>query len=59
MLTKKNLGQFSKNYILFYLKICHQALKNMGFGSLTGKKPVPDPGVQKALDSRSGSATLV
>ncbi len=62
---EKNLGQFSKNYRTFYPKNCHQALKNMGLGSGnrdpgSGKNlfRIPDPGVKKAPDPGSGSATL-
>jgi hypothetical protein len=75
MPKKKNLGKFSKNYLSFYQKSVHYALKYMGLGSGirirdprsgTRKKPIPDPGVrgQKGTGSRipdpeSGSATLV
>ncbi len=31
----------------------------MGWGSGIRKKPIPDPGVKKAPDPRSGSATLL
>jgi hypothetical protein len=55
---EKNLGQFSNSYRSFYPKNCHKALKNMGLGSGIRKKPIPDPGVKKALDPGSGSATL-
>jgi hypothetical protein len=65
VLKKKNLCQFSKNYTLFTQKNCHLGLKNMGLGSgiqnpRSGirKKPIPDPGVNKAPDPGSGSATL-
>jgi hypothetical protein len=62
MLEEKNLGQFSKNYRTFYPKICHLALKNMGLGSgiLRNLFRIPDPvpGVKKAPDPGSGSATL-
>jgi hypothetical protein len=68
MLKKKFLAQFSKNYRTFYSKNCHYALKNMGLGSEirdpgSGKNlfriPDPDPGVKKAPDPGSGSATLM
>jgi hypothetical protein len=59
------LGQFSKNYRTFYKKNCQKALKNMVLGSGirdpgSGKNPfrIPDPGVKKAPDPGSGSATL-
>ncbi len=31
-------------------KNCHQALKNVGLGSEIRKKPIPDPGFNKAPD---------
>jgi hypothetical protein len=56
------LSQFSKNYRTFYQKI---ALKNVVLGSGirdpgSGKSlfRIPDPGVKKAPDPGSGSATL-
>jgi hypothetical protein len=61
MLKKKNLGKFSKNYLCFYQKKVHYALKYMGLESgirdpRSGirKKPIPDPGVsgQKGTGSR-------
>jgi hypothetical protein len=54
MLKKKNLGKFSKNYLSFYQKNIHYALKYMGLGSGIRKKPIPDPGVrgQKGSGSR-------
>ncbi len=55
---KKNVGQFSKNYRTFYQKNCQKALKNMVLESGIRKKPIPDPGVKKAQDPGSGSATL-
>ncbi len=63
MLKKKNVGQFSKNFLP---KNFNHALKNtMGLGSgirdpgsRIRKKPIPDPGVKKAPDPGSGSATL-
>ncbi len=48
--VKKNL---SKNYRIFYPKICHQALKNMGLGS--GIKPIPDPGSGSRGQKGTGS----
>jgi hypothetical protein len=62
---KKNLGQFSKNY---YLELFSQKLslssQKCGFGIRdpgSGKNllRIPDPGVKKAPDPGSGSATLV
>ncbi len=52
---EKNLAQFSMNYITFYPKLCHQALNSKGLGSGI---PDPGPGVKKAQDPGSGSATL-
>ena len=37
-------------------KICHQSLKNKGWGSGIREKPIPNLGVKKATDP--GSATL-
>jgi len=37
---------------------CPLALRN-NFGSGIRKKPIPDPGVKKATDFGSGSATLI
>ncbi len=66
ILKEKNLGQFSKNSRTFYSNNCHYALKNMGLGSGirdsgSGKNLfwIPDPGVKKAPDPGSGSATLI
>ncbi len=64
MLKKKTLGQFSKNYRTFYSKNCHYALKSMCLGSEIRDPEknlfrIPDPGVKKAPDPGSGSATLV
>ncbi len=56
---EKNLAQFSKNYWSFYPKNCHQALNNMGLGSRKNLFRIPDPGVKKAPDPGSGSATLL
>jgi hypothetical protein len=62
------LAQFSKNYRTFYPKNCHEALKYMGLGSgirdpvseiQDPAKTIPDPGIKKAPDPGSGSATLV
>jgi hypothetical protein len=55
------LGQFSKKYRTFYQKNCQKALKNTVLGSGIRKKPIriPDPGVKKAPDPGSGSATLL
>ncbi len=47
------MGQFSKNYRTFYQKNYQKALKNMVLGS-----GIPDPGVKKAPDPGSGSATM-
>jgi hypothetical protein len=61
MLKKKKLVQFSKNYRTFTRKIVTKLSKiwvwDPGFG--IRNKPIPDPGVKKALDPGSGSATLV
>jgi hypothetical protein len=69
------LGQFSKNHRIFYQKICHPTLKNMGVDPRSGIRdpgseirdpeknlvriPDPGPGVKKATDPGSGSATLL
>jgi hypothetical protein len=50
MLKKKKLGKFSKNYRTFYPKFS-LSFQKYGFGN-------PDPGVKKASDPGSGSATL-
>jgi hypothetical protein len=62
---KKKFGQIFKEYITFYLKLSLSSQK-YGLGirdprSGMRKKPIPDPGpgVKKALDPGSGSATLV
>ncbi len=56
MLKKNFFGQIAKNYLSFYPKNWHQALKNMGFGSeiRDPDKPIPDPGSrgQKGTGSR-------
>ncbi len=68
MLKKKIWANFQRIIELFYSKNCHYALKNMGLGSGiwdprsgSGKNllRIPDPGVKKAPDPGSGSATLV
>jgi hypothetical protein len=62
---KKNLRQWTKNCSTFYPKNFHLSLRNMDWGTQdpggTGKKlsRIPDPGVYKALDSGSGSSTLL
>ncbi len=43
-LEEKNLGQFTKNYRIFYPTNFHKALKNIGLGFEIRKKPIPDPG---------------
>ncbi len=58
LVKKKNSGQFAKNYRTFYPNRCHRAFKDKGLGSGIQKKPIPDPGVKKAPDPGSGSATL-
>jgi hypothetical protein len=59
-MLKEKFGPISKNYITFYPKSCHSALKNMGLGSGirdpgSGKNLfwIPDPGVKKAPDPGS------
>jgi hypothetical protein len=47
---RQSLDQFTKNYRTFYSKNCLQTLKN--------KCLDPDPGVKKAADPESGTATL-
>ncbi len=63
---ENNLAQFSKNYRTFYPKNCQKAFKNIGLGSGirdpgSGKNifRIPDPGVKKAPDPGSESATLI
>jgi hypothetical protein len=60
------LGQFSKNYRTFYPKNYQKALKKYGLGIRDPRSGIrknlfriPDPGVKKAPDPGSGSATLV
>jgi hypothetical protein len=61
---KKKFGQiFSKNYRTFYPKKLSLSSQKYGFGIRdpgSGKNlfKIPDPGVKKAPDPRSGSATL-
>ncbi len=57
MPKKKILGKFSKNYLSFYQKNVHYALKYVGLGSGirdpgSGKNlfRIPESGVKKALD---------
>jgi hypothetical protein len=45
---------FQRIIELFTQKI----VKNMGLGCGIRKKPIPDPGIKKAPDPGSGSATL-
>ncbi len=58
-----NLSQISKNYITFYPKSCHQALKNMSLGSEIrdlekAYSGSPIQRSERAPDPGSGSATL-
>jgi hypothetical protein len=57
---KKKIGQFSKNYITFYPKIVTKLSKIWIWDPGSGKNlfRIPDPGVKKAQDPGSGSATL-
>ncbi len=57
---EKNLGQFSKNYRTFYHKIVSKLSKLWVWDPGSGKNlfRIPDPGVKKAPDPGSGSATL-
>jgi hypothetical protein len=55
---------FTKNYRTFYPKKLSLSSQKYGFGirdpgSGIRNKPIPDPGVKKAPDPGSGSATLV
>jgi hypothetical protein len=66
VLQKKFFANFHRIIELFTKKICQKALQNMVLGSGirdpgSGKNPfrIPDPGVKKAPDPGSGSATLV
>jgi hypothetical protein len=55
------LGQFLKNFKTFYPKKLSLSSQKYGFGIRDPEKkpiPDPDPGVKKALDPGSGSATL-
>jgi hypothetical protein len=56
------LGQFSKNYgiELFTKQIAKKLFKIWSWDPGSGKNPfrIPDPGVKKAPDPGSGSATL-
>jgi hypothetical protein len=52
---EKHLGQFLKNYRKFSPKI----VPKLSPGSGIQKKPIPDPGVKKAPDPGSVSATLL
>jgi hypothetical protein len=56
MLKEKNLGQFSKNYRAFTPKIVIKLSKIWVWDP--EKTFFPDPGVKKAPDPGSGSATL-
>jgi hypothetical protein len=61
VLKKKNLGQFSKNYRIFFSKKLSISSQKYGFGIRDPEKKlfqIPDPGVKKAPDPGSGSATL-
>jgi hypothetical protein len=65
VLKKKISANFQRIIELFTPKNCQNALQNMVFGSGirdpgSGKNPfrIPDPGVKKAPDPGSGSATL-
>jgi hypothetical protein len=56
--TENKVEPLTKNYSEFYpKKNCHNALRNMDWGSGIWKKTYPDPGVEKAPDP--GSVTLV
>ncbi len=64
MLKKKIWANFQRIIVFFYQKNCQKALQNMVLGSGirdpgSGKNPfrIPDPGVKKAPDPGSGSAT--
>jgi hypothetical protein len=63
VLKKKKLAQFSKNYRTFYQKNCQKALTIWSWirDPRSGKNlfRIPDPGVKKAPDPGSGSATLL
>jgi hypothetical protein len=50
-------ANFQRIVVLFTPKIVNKLLK-YGFGIRDRKKPIPDPGVKKAPDPGSGSATL-
>jgi hypothetical protein len=60
--VKKNLGQFTKNNRTFYPKIVIKLSKiwvwDPGSEIQDPENPIRDPGVKKALDPGSVSATL-
>jgi hypothetical protein len=57
---EENLGQFSKIIELFTQKIVNKLSKIRVWDPGSGKNlfRIPNPGVKKAPDPRSGSATL-
>jgi hypothetical protein len=56
---KKKILDSSNNYRTVYKKDCQKALKHMVFGSGINLFRIPYPGVKKAPDPGSGSATLL
>ncbi len=60
MLKKKIWANFQRIIELFAQKIVTKLSKVWGWDPGSGKKPIriPDPGVKKAPDPGSGSATL-
>jgi|688.fasta_scaffold1226266_2 hypothetical protein len=58
-MLKKKIWPIFKELWNILLKNLSPALKNMSLGSKIRKKPIPDPGVKKAPDPESGSATLL
>jgi hypothetical protein len=61
VLKKKKWANFLRNYRTFTKKIVTKLSKIWVWDprSRIRKKPIPDPGVKKAPDLGSGSATLV
>ncbi len=59
--TEPGSGSASKNLSIFHPKNCFLALGKIIWDVHPGSRffPIPDPGVKKALDPGSGSATLV
>jgi hypothetical protein len=59
MLKKKIWANFQRIIELFTQKIVSKLTNIWVWDPGSGKKPIPDPGVKKAPDLGSGSATLI